>query len=380
MQFGVGSSTQKQITCHATCMFWKPRRTDISNSSHQLRRHSRSQTLVHRQKIDIYIYTSEILASLSIDSVFGCAMASKKHVIVGAWTLVGAAAGTKLFLDHGKYQKLPCVQLALEELAAKRQFLEPLKLGLWPRQGHLDANAGLMRARFQVCGADGAMAHVLVGAKREKQHEDLEGQEDEDQDWKYYWLRPWEFKKALVDKIRSIGRGSLGSALEDDPSQWRLETLVVLPDGGKDSQALLGNPLSLPEYEAFCLRRDQSSKDDLSRRRLHTALCISFMATILAGGARLVRSGHVWQSHGFVRKAVLEDRKIKAVLGPSHIESCTGTFTPTYINAQLKLVGNAGAVADVTVAASRDSSHQSWHIASARMNVGGVMCKLDLAR
>ena len=60
------------------------------------------------------------------------------------------------------------------------------------------------------------------------------------------------------------------------------------------------------------------------------------------------------------------------------LSHASGTFTPTYINAQLKVVGNA-AVADVVVAASRDTTWQHWRVAVARMNVGGVTCNLDLA-
>ena len=307
---------------------------------------------------------------------------SKTHVIAGAWTLAGAAACGKLFVDHRKYPGLPCVQLALEELAAnsansKAQLLGPLKLGVWPRQGHVDANAGLMRARFKVLSPDGAVAQILVGAKKENVDE---SQEDEEQGWKYYWLRPWEFKRAFLEKIQSLKRGSLGSVLEDDISEWSLHTLIVLRDDSSDPQILFGDPMGLPEYEALCLRRDKSSKDDVSRQKLHIALCISLMGSIMAGGVRFFRSRRVLQSHRFVRKAVLEDRSLKAVLGPSQIESCDGIFTPTYINAKLKVVGNAGTVADVTVAANRDSSQQSWHVALARMNVGGVMCNLELAR
>ncbi len=303
-----------------------------------------------------------------------------RKAIAGVWTCAGAAASAKIFRDHSKYQEQnPCVQLALTQIEQQKEsllFKGPLKIGFWPRRGHVDSNAGLMRAHFKVCGSNGA-AYVLVGAKKERSEmeeaEDLE--EVEAQSWKYYWLRPWEFKKAFLEKIRSFRRGS---GEYEDPSLWRLETLVVLPDG-KEPETVLGNPLALPEYESLCLKRDGTSKEEHSRRRLRITLGIALLATVFAGGARLLRSRHVWQSHGFVRKAVLGDRSIQTVLGPSHIESCNGTFTPTYINAQLKLVGNAG-VADVTVAASRDTTGQSWRIAVARMNVGGVMCNLDIAQ
>ena len=295
---------------------------------------------------------------------------SKRRFIAGAWTCAGAAACAKMFSNHRKYQDLPCVELALSRLEAEARvdLGSPLKLGMWPRQSHVDSNAGLMRASFKVNGPKG-MAHILVGARRDRL-EEIEAEED-DRDG-YYWLRPWELKKAFLDRIHSIR----ARPEDQDASMWRLETLVVLRE--EETDFVLGNPLSLPEYEAVCLRRDGGSKDERSRRRLHIALGISLIATVLAGGVRLFRARYVWQSHGSVRKAVLADQSIQTVLGPSHIESCTGTFTSTYINAQLKLVGKTGA-ADVIVAATRDSTWQQWRVAVARMNVGGVSCNLDLA-
>lgn len=296
---------------------------------------------------------------------------SKRRIIAGAWTCAGTAACLKLLSNHRRYQDMPCVQLALSHMEEGGTLGAPLKLGMWPRQGHVDSNAGLMRARFNVIGPNGT-AQILVGAKRDRLETDTD-LDDESSDG-YYWLRPWELKKAFLNKVRSI---SSVRSEDQDPAMWRIETLVVVADG-KDPQVILGNPLALPEYEAACLRRDGSSKDERSRRRLYIALGISLIATALAGGVRVFRSRHVWQSHGHLRKAVLGDQSIQTVLGPSYIESCNGTFTPTYINAQLKLVGNTGAVADVMVAASRNSTWQHWHVALARMNVGGVVCNLNI--
>jgi len=298
---------------------------------------------------------------------------SKRRVIAGAWTIAGTAACAKFVSNHRRYRDLPCVQLALAQMEQVQEQLDlgPLKLGMWPRQGHVDSNAGLMRASFKVNGTKG-VAHVFASAKRDKL-EETETDSDDGHDG-YYWLRPWELKKTFLDKVRSIRSFR---PEDQDPSMWRLETFVVLQDG-KDPEIIFGNPLGLPEYEAVCLRRDGSSKDERSRRRLHFTVGIALIATVLAGGVRVFRSRHVWQSHGCVRKAVLGDQSVRTVLGPSYIESCSGTFTPTYINAQLKVVGNA-AVADVVVAASRDTTWQHWRVAVARMNVGGVTCNLDLA-
>lgn len=294
-------------------------------------------------------------------------MASTRQVIAGAWSVVGVAAGGKLLSDHRSYMdRLPCVRLALVELEKREDLGSSLSVGLWPRQGHVDWNAGLMRARFEVCGKDGSRTQVLVGA----QSEAMNIIDVEDEGWKYYWLRPWELKKALLEKLRSFRREA-----DPDPSKWRVDTLVLCPAGG-EPQVLMGNPLALPEYEVLCLRRDGNSKDANSRRRLYIALCISFLGTLVAGGARFLKAQQVMQSHGFIRRAVLANPSIQAVLGPSHIESCTGTFTPTYINAKLKVLGESR-VANVTVAGSRQSTQDSWRIV-ARMNVGGVMCNLDI--
>ena len=304
---------------------------------------------------------------------------TKKRLIAGAWTLAGGAGAAKWYLDSRKYpDRVPGVQLAIQRLQTE---LGPVQLGSWPRQAYVDSQAGLTHGHFVVHDKEGPL-RVLFAARRDKQ--DLEAEEDEGESgWKYYWLRPWELKKWFLDKARSLRQGS---TREEDLSAWNLETLVILnrspiaSQQGANATALLGDPLGLPEYEAMCVRRDSACKDEHSRRRMHIALGISLLGTLLAGGSRVLRSMRISQSYGFVRAAVLANPSVEAVLGPSYIQSNSGTFTPTYINAKLRLVGNAGTVADVAVAASRDSVQQRWNVALARMTVGGVSCNLDLAK
>eukprot|EP00438_Fugacium_kawagutii_P035786 Skav200794 [mRNA] locus=scaffold370:64731:67615:+ [translate_table: standard] len=137
---------------------------------------------------------------------FGAMFAlSKRRVIAGAWTCAGTAACLKLLSNHRRYQDMPCVQLALVHMEEGGTFGSPLKLGMWPRQGHVDSNAGLMRARFNVTGPDG-MAQVLVGAKRDRLETDTD-LDDESSDG-YYWLRPWELKKAFR-KTKTLRCGEL---------------------------------------------------------------------------------------------------------------------------------------------------------------------------
>ena len=320
------------------------------------------------------------------------ASAFKQRAIAAAWTVAGAAGCGVAYTQHRKFeQRLPCVQLALRKLedpSINAGLGSQLQLSAWPRRGCVDKNAGLMRAHFRVQSSDGDVADVLVSAIRDKTtHEASEPREEDDdaEEHANYWFRPWELKKAILQRVRLMRQGFFSSEEEESELQrssaslWKLETLVVLGTGtGSEPRVLQGDPSGLPEYETMYIRRDVTSKSDRSRTNLKIALCLSVLGTLVAAGSRMLRSLRISQSYGFVRKSVLENRSVQAVLGPSQIESCTGKFTPTFIDARLRLVGSSGTIADVVVAASRDSSHQLWHVAVARMTVGGVACNLDL--
>ena len=287
-------------------------------------------------------------------------------------------------MQHRKFEeRFPCVQLAIQKLEDRSLEVglgKEMQLGVWPRRGYTDQNAGLMRAQFRVRSLDGTTADVLVSAKREKSSQEAwESQEDEDdaENQGNYWLRPWELKKALLQRLRLI-RTTGSNEAPEHRSTWNLETLVLLSENSGQPQVLQGNPHGLPEYESMCVRGDAAAKSERSRRNLKIALGVSAIGTLIASGTRLLRSIRVSQSYGFVRKSVLQSPGVQAVLGTSQIESCTGTFTPTFIDARLRLIGSSGTIADVVVAASRDSSHQLWRVAVARMSIGGVSCNLDL--
>jgi len=80
-----------------------------------------------------------------------------------------------------------------------------------------------------------------------------------------------------------------------------------------------------------------------------------------------------------VRRSLLANSDVRAVLGPAaDVQTSSGTFTARYINARLRLVGSDGAVADVDVAATRETG-DSWRIALARMRVAGASYNLNLA-
>ena len=333
-------------------------------------------------------YADKSTSSLSCSFIYVMAAAFKKRGIAAAWTVAGAVGCGTVYVQHRKFEeRFPCVQLAIKQLedtaqTGKLGLGSQIRLSFWPRRGHVDKNAGLMRARFRVHSTDGRVADVLVAAreKRNQVSEVWESKEDDDEEQQWnYWFRPWELKKAIVQRVRLLRQGFTASEVQSDSSTWSLETLVVLAsDTSGRPLVLQGDPSGLPEYETMCVRGDAAAKSDRSRTNLKIALCLSVVGTLFAAGSRMLKSIRVSQSYGFVRRSVLEDRSVQAVLGSSQIESCTGTFTPTFIDARLRLVGSSGTIADVVVAASRDSSHQKWHVAVARMSIGGVACNLEL--
>lgn len=319
----------------------------------------------------------------------------KKRILAGTWAGIGFVGGVVAYRRLRDFEtRAPAVDAALRRLEASeaaRQVLGegPLTVGYWPRQSHVEKFAGLSRASFKAYGPNGHFVHVLVGARREVEYQEAwEDKEDEDVEvsaLKYYWMRPWELKRAAVDKIKHFRKGvttAVGIKEEkDDLSGWQIDTLVFLPSGDHSSpQVLQGNPMSLPDYEALCLRRDAGSKDEHSRRRLHNVLCLFAVGAALLGGQRLLKSFRISRSYGHVRRSVLSNQDVLAVLGPTaNIQNSTGTFTTRYIDAHLRLVGNKGAVADIDIAAIRDKGgEQPWRIALARMKVGGCLYNLHL--
>jgi len=186
--------------------------------------------------------------------------------------------------------------------------------------------------------------------------------------------------RSLRQGLTSAVRPEASEDVNDDLSGWAIETLVILPNGDVNSpQVLKGNPYGLPEYEAMCLRRDANSKDEKSRRRMYIVLALAMAGACFAGCQRLIKSIRVSQSYGFVRRSVLANSDVRAVLGPAaDVQTSSGTFTARYINARLRLVGSEGAVADVDVAATREEG-DSWRIALARMRVAGASYNLNLA-
>ena len=310
--------------------------------------------------------------------------AAKKRGIAAAWAVAGSVGCGVVYAQHRKFEeRFPCVQLAinkLEDPSVHSGLGSRVSLSVWPRRGYLDQNAGLMRAHFRVHDLDGTTADILVAARRDSRSQEAweSKEEDDAEDQLNYWFRPWELKRAILQRLRPISQGSAASDAEEN-SSWTVETLVVVESSGNAQPLVLqGNPYILPEYETMCLRRDAASKSDRSRTNLKVALGLSIVGTLLAAGSRMLKSIRVSQSYGFVRRSVLQDRSVQAVLGSSQIESCTGTFTPTFINARLRLVGSSGTIADVVVAASRKSSQHLWNVAVARMSIGGVSCNLDL--
>merc|ERR1719221_1377892 len=80
----------------------------------------------------------------------------------------------------------------------------------------LDQTAGRAWADFEVRGLEGASARVVLGARRRCTADPSEAEDEEDEEendvtgWRYYWNRPWELKRAVVEWAK--GLRDLGSA------------------------------------------------------------------------------------------------------------------------------------------------------------------------
>jgi len=256
-----------------------------------------------------------------------------------------------------------------------------LQLARWPRQGTVDLSSGRARAFFELRGEAG-YARVMMSARRQSsaqaKWEDL--QEDEEEvasGWRYYWSRPWELKRSIVDKFRSL-RG-VKQDDEEAELEWDVDALVFLPNGDvRSPEVLLGSPWALPDYECMCARRDAESKDEASRQRLYRVLAMASAGALIAAGLRFTKSVRVSKSFGFVKRSLLGHSEVAATLGKNVVvESSKGTFGARYISGRLRLAGDSGA-AEVDIAAVRHGGNSGpWRVSLARMMCGGRAFNLD---
>merc|ERR1712113_1035922 len=135
---------------------------------------------------------------------------------------------------------------------------------------------------------DSGSITVIMGARRQKSAQEAwEASEDDALDeeseltgWRYYWSKPWELKSQLLTKFRGLREGS--NKPEEDIRGWDIDTIFFLP--ASDAQCptvLMGNPRTLPEYEAICLRSDAGSKDEYSRNRLYKVIGAAMVGAVL---------------------------------------------------------------------------------------------------
>mmetsp|Transcript_78311 Transcript_78311/g.143367 ORF Transcript_78311/g.143367 Transcript_78311/m.143367 type:complete len:329 (-) Transcript_78311:60-1046(-) len=324
-------------------------------------------------------------------------MATKVRIIAGTWTVIGGIAGLKYYRNVRDFEtQTPCLGKALRELGnsdAARAVLGPgeLQVSRWSRKRRLDEASGLARASFQVYGSSGS-ADVFMGTRRSQQaqaawEDDLDDEPLARAGFMYYFTRPWVLKRAVVDGTKSLvglekaSKASAGAEAEQMEQAWELQTLFFLPGGDVHKPiVLMGNACGIPDYESLCVRRDADTKGEKSRRRLYGFIGMATAVAAVAGGLRLVRSVHVSQSYGYARRCVLTHPAVVSVLGPSaSVSTSSGTFGARYLNARMRLVGEAGAVADVDFAAMRDGEARRtpWRVALARMTTAGRTTNLD---
>merc|ERR1711920_944956 len=231
----------------------------------------------------------------------------------------------------------------------------------------------------KVHGDNGTIT-VLMGAHRQRSAQEAwESRQDDAEDeeaetgWRAYWSKPWELKSSLVEKFRGLRQGDTGVS-QEDASHWDIDTLAFLHDGREKSPiVLMGDPRTLPEYEAICCNADIESKTEASQSRLRNVIGLASVAALVAAGFRLQRSMKVSKSYGFVTKNLLKHSDVVRSLGKNaSVQASSGTFKPTYINANLRLVNDAGQIADVDFTATRDGSQRRpWRVVLAKMNLAG---------
>lgn len=322
-------------------------------------------------------------------AVAAAAAAQKRRVIGAAWTTIAGAGAFCIYRTIRDFEEnSPVLREAVHFLSTNGTARGALGGGellvaRWPRQSHVDQAAGLARASFEV-RSDAGAAFVVVSARRraqaQKQYEEAMEEEDDEEaltGWRRYWSRPWEIKIWLLSKFQSKAPAAADGEPKEEPT-WDLDSMFMLPGGDASSPAVLfGDPSSLPEYEALCMRRDGAAKGERSRRRLRIVTGGALMLAFIAGGARLLKSMRVSQSYGYVRRTLSSHTEIARTLGSRVvIQSSSGTFGKSFINAKLRLVGDGGAVADVSVAAQR-TGVEPWRVSLARMSMGGLHYNLD---
>lgn len=321
------------------------------------------------------------------------ASANTTRVVLGCWTGAAAFSGVYTYTYLKDFEKrVPCIQDAVRTLAdskAARAALGDgdLRVPWWSARGQVDKVAGRSFASFQVAG-DLGNATVYIGSTKRPQAPGFVPVEDEDMlemsSFAYYWSRPWEIKFAFLNKLRWLRgmdplaplRASPGS--EDDP--WDLQAVFILPSGDA-SQPLevFGSARAIPDYESVVLRRDSDAKGERSRRRLQIFGGLAFTAALVAAGLRVTRSMRVSKSYGFAKRGLLAHPHIVESLGAqASVQTSSGTFGPSYINAQLRLVGTTGSAADVRFTATRDGTKDGpWRVLMAKMSFLGKHRELD---
>jgi len=314
-------------------------------------------------------------------------MAAKTRLIIGAWTTAGGIAGVVCVNRIRQFEeRTPCVKNAIRSVVssgAARSIIGSGNLSLpwWAKSSNVDLHRGYASADFRVVG-DSGFVQVLMTSKRQAKVQETMEENLDDEDvslFEYYWLKPWELKRAFVNSFKALRQEKADA--DSDVNKWDVDSLLILPNGdGHKPIVLQGDPYAVPHYEALCLRRDATSKDDASRRRLYWAIGLSAAAAGLAGFIRLFKSMRLSQSYGFVSRSLLSHTAVTRVMGlESSVQSSSGTFTANYINGRLRLVNSAGSVADVDVTASRETAGRSntWRILLARMRHGGLVYELD---
>jgi len=284
--------------------------------------------------------------------------------------------------------KTPCLHDAVGLLAKSDSARATLGHGdllitRWGRSVTIDTRSGLSRAMFEVQGSSNKATVMMAAKRREDVQKAFEAavQESEDDDvdeysgWRRYWHRPWEIKIWIMSKFRVEDKTKF--LPEEDP--WEVQTLLLIPGGSGTSEPLVlkGNPAELPEYEAYYVRRDGSAKNENSQFKLRGVLLFAGVAVAIAGAMRLRKSINVSKSYGYIKRSVLGHTEVRRLLGPkAFVQGYSGTFGERFINAKLRLVGDAGAAADVSIAALRQGS-EPWRLDMATMRCNGVLHRLD---
>lgn len=324
----------------------------------------------------------------------------KQKIIAGCWVSIGGTAAYKTYRHIQEFEeRAPCLrdaELAIANSGAARAILGAgeLSMARWPRNRSLDPSAGQARASFEVRGDQGSV-HVVMGAKRRQQaqeawQKDTDEEADEEDElgsgWYRYWSRPWELKGLVMSKFQGFGAreevAPKASEGEEEQDAWDLETLFFMPKGSIEPTVLMGNAAAMPEYEAMCLRRDAESKGAKSQRRLQVVFGLAAGGAMLAGGLRMAKSFNVSKSYGYVQRSLLAHSEVVGALGQGiRLQSSSGTFGASYINARLRLISEGGKGADVEVAALREGGSSSpWRVVLARMKSGGFTRNLDLSQ